>query len=375
MSLVDPLPGGIEEVTGVAVAHWSDPVGQTGCTVVVLPPGTIGSGEVRGGAPATREFALLAPERRVEEVDAVVLSGGSAFGLAACDGVVAALEDAGRGFATPAARVPIVVGCSLYDLGVGDPRARPGAREGRAAAEVALGAPAEQAHERRRPTGAASAAPVGGGAGRSSSVERRGRFGMAEPLGSLLGGRDATGRARGGPLGAATGATVRKWPGAVARRGGIGSSALRRNGLVVAALVAVNAFGDRYDPLHPPLDLTAPGGAAGGSRSATTIGVVVTNAALGKLGLALVAQSGHDGLARALDPVHTLADGDALVALGTGGARALGAGSGAHGDDPDGRPRDAGAGEASRDRRRVVLEEVRWLAARAVEAAVADALG
>jgi L-aminopeptidase/D-esterase-like protein len=376
VSPVERLPGGVEEVAGVAVAHWSDPVGQTGCTVVVLPPGTIGSGEVRGGAPATREFALLAPERRVEQLDAVVLSGGSAFGLAACDGVVAALEDAGRGFATPAARVPIVVGCSLYDLGVGDPRARPGAREGRAAASRCLGSmPAERASERECPTDATSPAARGAGSGGSPSVERRSRFGTAVPLGSLLGGRDTTGRARSGPLGGGTGATVRKWPGAQPRRGGLGSAALRSGELVVAALVAVNALGDRYDPFHPPLDLTAPGGAAGSSRSATTIGVVVTNAALGKLGLALVAQSGHDGLARALDPVHTLADGDALVALATGGAGALDAGQATGGDDSGTRPRGVEADQAMRDRRRVLLEQVRWLAARAVAAAVAEALG
>jgi L-aminopeptidase/D-esterase-like protein len=118
----------ITDVAGVRVGHWTDPVGRTGCTVVLLPEGTVASGEVRGGAPGTREFALLAPERTVGRVDAVVLSGGSAFGLAACDGVVRWCEERGLGFPTAAGPVPIVVGAVLYDLLVGDASARPRAR-------------------------------------------------------------------------------------------------------------------------------------------------------------------------------------------------------------------------------------------------------
>ena len=114
-------------VAGVEIGHWTDPQARTGCTVVVLPPRTVASAEVRGGAPATRDFALLAPERLVEHVDAIVLTGGSAFGLAACDGVMDVLEAEGRGFETAHGRVPIVVAMALYDLGVGSAAVRPGA--------------------------------------------------------------------------------------------------------------------------------------------------------------------------------------------------------------------------------------------------------
>jgi L-aminopeptidase/D-esterase-like protein len=129
----------ITDVPGVAVGHWTDATAQTGCTVVIVPDGAVASGEIRGGAPATRELALLDPSKMVPAIDAVVLSGGSAFGLAACDGVMSWLEEQGRGFETPFGRVPIVVGMSLFDLGVGDGSVRPGAPQGRAAAESAGG--------------------------------------------------------------------------------------------------------------------------------------------------------------------------------------------------------------------------------------------
>src|SRR4051795_10973519 len=145
-------------ISGVRVGHWTDAEAMTGCTAILLPEGAIASGEVRGGAPATREFELLAPERTVEQVDAIVLSGGSAFGLAACDGVVGWLEEHERGFPTPGGRVPIVVGASLFDLaggrasgaraggvlgapffarGVGGARVGPAPAEARAACEAA----------------------------------------------------------------------------------------------------------------------------------------------------------------------------------------------------------------------------------------------
>src|SRR5947207_14451545 len=107
-------------IAGVSLGHWSDTDARTGCTSILLPEGAIASGEVRGGAPATREFELLAPHRTVEHVDAVVLAGGSAFGLAASDGVVRWLEQRGRGFPTPGGNVPIVVGAALFDLAEGD---------------------------------------------------------------------------------------------------------------------------------------------------------------------------------------------------------------------------------------------------------------
>ncbi|MEZ5371767.1 MAG: P1 family peptidase [Microthrixaceae bacterium] len=165
----------------VAVGHWTDPVARTGCTVVVLPEGTIGSAEVRGGAPATREFDVLAPTATVQRLDAVVLSGGSAFGLAAVDGALSALSDAERGFPTAGGVVPIVAGMSLFDLAVGSPEVRPGATEGRLAAEAALGpagvsgapstaAPVRSAPDRRRARGIARG---GRGCGRGRGGRHR----------------------------------------------------------------------------------------------------------------------------------------------------------------------------------------------------------
>ncbi|OWY62487.1 peptidase S58 DmpA, partial [cyanobacterium TDX16] len=127
----------ITDVPGIRVGHWTDPIARTGCTVVLLPPGTAASCEVRGGAPATRELALLDPGALVPHVDAVVLSGGSAFGLATGDGVARWLEHQGRGFPTPAGPVPIVVGLSLFDLLEGDAKVRPGPEEGIAACDAA----------------------------------------------------------------------------------------------------------------------------------------------------------------------------------------------------------------------------------------------
>lgn len=250
----------LTDVPGVRVGHWTDPGGRTGCTVALFPAGTVASGEVRGGAPGTREWALLEPGRLVGRIDAVVLTGGSAFGLAACDGVVRYCEERGMGFPTPAGPVPIVVGMVLFDLG--DHRVRPGPAEGYAACV------------------AASADPV------------------------------ASGR-----VGAGTGATVAKWRRA-ARPGGLGSAAMARDGLVVGAMVAVNAFGDVVAPGEPVPE--PPDELAASPFTNTTIGVVATNARLDPTGCLLVAQSGQDALARTIVPAHTLVDGDALVAAATG---------------------------------------------------------
>lgn len=279
----------LTEVRGVRVGHWTDPVARTGCTVVLLPEGTVASGEVRGGAPATRDFELLAPERTVDRIDAVVLSGGSAFGLAAADGVMGVLEEAGVGFRTPAGPVPIVVGLSLFDLLVGDAHVRPGAAEGAAAARAATDGPVEL-----------------------------------------------------GLVGAGGGATAGKWRGIGQRVDtGLGGAVVRHGDLVVAALIAVNAFGavdhggsvpdDALDwvpqGFGPPAgagaeapagdDLPARDGGAGAMEN-TTIGLVVTNARLDKVGCLVAAQGGHDGLGRALLPPHTRVDGDALVVAATG---------------------------------------------------------
>lgn len=261
----------ITSVPGVRVGHWTDPLARTGCTAVLLPAGTTASGEIRGGAPGTREWEVLQPGRTVERVDAVVLTGGSAFGLAACDGVVRWCEERGIGYATAAGPVPIVVGMVLYDLAVGDPSVRPGAGEGYAACVAAVG-----------------------GEGPPAAVGR-------------------------GPIGAGAGATLGKWRGPeAARPGGLGSAVARDGELIVAALVAANAMGDVYQsPLTEPRVMRAMPIGPGPELQATTIGVIVTNAAIDKGACLRVAQSGHDGLARALDPVHTAADGDALVVAAT----------------------------------------------------------
>ena len=127
----------ITDIDGIEVGNWSDIEAKTGCTVILFPEGTTASGEIRGGAPATRDFSLLHPSRLVDHVDAVVLSGGSAYGLAACEGVMDFLEGRGQGFPTSAGKVPIVVGMSLFDLNEGDPSRRPCANDGREAAESA----------------------------------------------------------------------------------------------------------------------------------------------------------------------------------------------------------------------------------------------
>ena len=127
----------ITEIEGIKVGHWTDSNAQTGCTVILFPQETVASGEIRGGAPATRDFALLEPTRLVDQINAVVLSGGSAFGLSACSGVMEFLEEAKIGFSTSAGKVPIVVGLSLFDLGSGSSTVRPGHQEGKEAASVA----------------------------------------------------------------------------------------------------------------------------------------------------------------------------------------------------------------------------------------------
>jgi len=283
----------ITAISGVRVGHWSDPHARTGCTVVLFPAGTVAAGEVRGGAPGTREFDLLGPTRRVERIDAVVLSGGSAFGLAACDGVMRWCEERGCGLPTAYGPVPLVVGMVLFDLGVGDPRVRPTADAGYLACAAASDRPAEY-----------------------------------------------------GAVGAGTGATVSKWRGGDATRAGaIGTAAEADGELVVGALVAVNAWGDvgRADAVRSWPVATAGTGSVLFPMNNTTIGVVATNAALSKPECFVVAQGGQDGMARATDPAHATVDGDALVAAATGPVTAP-------------------------------LDQVRWMAAKAVERAVRAAI-
>jgi L-aminopeptidase/D-esterase-like protein len=254
----------------VRIGHWTDSSARTGCTVLIFPEGTMASAEVRGGAPASRELELLAPERTVARIDAAVLTGGSAFGLASADGVMRYCAEQRRGVATPAGVVPIVPTLGLYDLAVGDATVRPGPEEGyRAAAEATTDGPAR------------------------------------------------------GLIGAGTGATVGKILG-TPEPGGLASATLTDGDLVVSVVCAVNAFGsiDRDgSALSATLDRTAAAIRAAASfldQQNTTIGVVITNARLDKLGCLLVAQGAHDGLARAVVPAHTSGDGDAFIAAATG---------------------------------------------------------
>jgi L-aminopeptidase/D-esterase-like protein len=258
-------------VAGVRVGHWTDQESQTGCTVVELPPGTVASYEARGGAPASREVELLHPDKTVSTVDAVLLTGGSAFGLAAADGVMRYYEQNGRGVSTPAGRVPIVPALAVFDLAVGDSAVRPTADHGYRAAQAT--SPAQ-----------------------------------------VISGR----------VGAGAGAYVGHWRGpAGRRRAGLASHVARLGDLVVSVLCVVNAFGDIESGddsagLGAIETLAAlPSGFEGG-RTHTTIGVVCTNARLDKTGCQVVAQGAHDGLSRAITPPHTRFDGDAFVAAATG---------------------------------------------------------
>jgi len=250
----------------VRVGHWTDHAARTGCTVVLLPEGTVAGCELGGGAPATRELALLEPGCTVGHADAVVLTGGSAFCLGAADGVMGFLEAQGRGFATQAGPVPIVPTMAVYDLGVGDARVRPGPAQGAEACRTA------------RPWPPAT-----------------------------------------GPVGAGTGATVGNWrgPGHIGP-GGVGAASVLEGNVAVAALVVVNAYGDVVAAgQDPPMGgLMRPEPPVPGAH--TVIGVVLTNATLDKLGCRTVARGAHDGLARAVHPPHTAADGDAFVAVATG---------------------------------------------------------
>jgi L-aminopeptidase/D-esterase-like protein len=272
----------ITRVPGIRVGHWTDPVGLTGCTVVLCPPGTVGSGEVRGGAPGTRETDLLRPGTLVQEVHAVLLTGGSAFGLAAADGVMRFLEERGIGFDTKVARVPIVPAAVLFDLSVGEPAARPGAAEGYQACA------------------------------------------------------DASAEVAEGNVGAGTGATVAKLHGAHrAVKGGLGTASHEGGGVIVGVLAAVNAFGEVLDDQGEVLAGARPGEMpeAGSSEAPgvptdgdaygpgpvnTTLVVVATNAKLSKERANLLARAAHDGVSGVVEPAHTMWDGDTVFTLATG---------------------------------------------------------
>ncbi|PYQ04414.1 MAG: peptidase S58 [Acidobacteria bacterium] len=291
---------GLTAVTGIKVGHHTLTERPTGCTVILTEAGAVAGVDVRGGAPGTRETDLLDPVNMVQKVHAIVLSGGSAFGLDSASGVMRYLEEKGVGFDAFVAKVPIVPAAILFDLAVGgSPKIRPTAECGYAAAQAATDGP------------------------------------VAE-----------------GNVGAGAGATVGKTGGpARSMKAGIGSAAIALpNGLVVAALVAVNAVGDIIDPAtgrvvagvrnaggkgfadarvlvrsgalgrrDPDFDRKKPGADAPPRPGEnTTIGVVATNAVLTKVEATKMAQMAHDGYARAISPVHTPGDGDTIFALATG---------------------------------------------------------
>ncbi|MBL8361589.1 MAG: P1 family peptidase [Rubrivivax sp.] len=282
MSSPDLSPGSITDVSGLAVGHATDARRPTGCSVVLCPQGVTCGVDVRGGAPGTRETDLLRSDATVQQVHAVLLTGGSAFGLDAAGGVMRWLDERGHGLPVGPARVPIVPAAVLFDLWVGDPRVRPDASTGYAACEAA-----------------STAAP-------------------------------AQGR-----VGAGAGARVAKLHGIErALPGGIGSASLRVGGYTVAALVAVNAVGDVIDADGRVLaghgftkSLVDGDGPARWMQAlagtSTTIGVVATDAALTKAQANRLATLAHHGLSRAVDPV-TVHDGDTLFALATGSAGAVG---------------------------------------------------
>jgi L-aminopeptidase/D-esterase-like protein len=261
-------------ITGVRVGHVTR--AGTGVTVLLFPAGTVGAAEVRGGAPASREIDLLDPTRTVGRVDALVLSGGSAFGLAAADGVMRYLAERGQGFATAGGPVPIVPAACIFDLveANGSP---PGADDGYEAAIAAA---------------------------RNEPVAR-------------------------GRVGAGAGATVGKWRGRDgAVPGGFGVASTTVDGVQVGAVAVVNAIGDVVAGDGTMLaGSTAPASAPGfptpepfeEGRANTTLVAVMTDAALDKVSCFLVAQSAHDGFAQALRPAHTRFDGDIAFAVATGG--------------------------------------------------------
>ena len=264
----------ITDVPGIRVGHWSDVTARTGCTVVLLPDGgAVTSVDVRGAAPGTRETDVLAPDDTVQVAHAILLTGGSAFGLAAADGVMTWLESRGVGVPTPAGLVPIVPTAVLYDLAAGRADVRPGPGEGRAAAESAL---------------------------------------AGQPCGA-------------GVVGAGTGATVGKAFGQPVP-GGLGTASVALpGGGTVGAVVAVNAVGDVVDEdgsllagagtVERLLSEVPPPPPAG---SATTLVVVATDVALTKTQAHRLAVVAHDGLAQAIRPVHTAYDGDTVFATSTG---------------------------------------------------------
>ena len=265
-------------IEGITVGHATNLTARTGCTVVLCPAGATAGVDVRGAAPGTRETEALRSGRLVEKAHAVLLTGGSAFGLDAAGGVVQYLEEKDVGFPAGPVHVPIVPAAVIFDLGVGDANVRPDREMGYQACLSATDEPVTM-----------------------------------------------------GVVGAATGATVGKAPGVTPSPGGVGSACVRlESGLIVAAIVVVNALGNVVDPTTGKI-------LAGGKENGvfvditerlldanivhgtnTTIGIVATNASLSSAEVNRVAEMAHDGMARAIRPAHTMFDGDTLFALAMG---------------------------------------------------------
>ncbi|WP_114974159.1 P1 family peptidase [Rhodoferax ferrireducens] len=278
--------GAITDVAGIEVGHFTDARRPTGCTVIITRDGAVAGVDVRGAAPGTRETDLLHPSNLVDRIHAILLAGGSAWGLDAASGVMQWLEEHNIGLQVGFGLVPIVPAAVLFDLPVGDASIRPDAKAGYAAcAAASLDAPAQ------------------------------------------------------GNVGAGAGALVGKLFGLQrAMRGGIGTASITAHGITVGALIACNAVGDVIDPATGQVlagARTPDGVSLLNSREAiltdavpqsllagtnTTIGVIATDAILTKAQAHRLAQVAHDGLARSINPVHTLIDGDTLFALGTGKA-------------------------------------------------------
>jgi L-aminopeptidase/D-esterase-like protein len=280
------FPSSITDIAGLEVGHFTDQRRPTGCTVIIARDGAVAGVDVRGAAPGTRETDLLEPTNLVERVHAIVLAGGSAWGLDAATGAVRWLEEQGVGMVVGPARLPLVPAAVLFDLLVGDSAFRPDAQSGYLACQAASNKPPAEGN-----VGAGAGAAVG----KIFGIER-------------------------------------------AMKGGIGSASVTVDGVTVAALIACNALGDIIDPDTAQVIAGArtPDGKrlfdtrrallAGESPKPliagtnTTIGVIATDAVITKIQATRLAQMGHDGLARSINPVHTMSDGDTLFALGTGAA-------------------------------------------------------
>lgn len=276
--------GAITDVAGIEVGHFTDPRRPTGCSVVIAREGAVAGVDVRGAAPGTRETDLLAPGNLVEHVHAIMLAGGSAWGLEAATGAVRWLEEHGVGLDVGVGRLPLVPAAVLFDLHVGDMKVRPDAAAGYAACNAATCEPPAE-----------------------------------------------------GNVGAGAGAVVGKMFGLQhAMKGGVGTASVTVAGVTVGALIACNAVGDVVDPdtgrplagaraadgltlrdtRHALLRGEPPHPLLAGSN--TTIGVIATDARLTKVQAQRLAVAGHDGLARSINPVHTMSDGDTLFTLATG---------------------------------------------------------